>query len=102
LMGGVGGLNAVMLPLCALLCKVFLHGAGESGSDPRELLSEGATGCPPVELEAGRAAAPLKDRFVVAAPQTDRGWSGGRVGAFVDALLADASLRLEPDQVRPN
>ena len=34
---------------------LYLHGAGESGTDVRELISEGATGTPPVSLEQGVA-----------------------------------------------
>lgn len=78
---------------------MFLHGAGESGTDLNELLSEGATGCPPVELAAGRACEPLRTQFATVAPQTDRGWGGPLVGTFVDALLADKSLRLDPQRV---
>ena len=36
---------------------VYLHGAGESGTDPNELLSEGATGTPPMLAAAGRQSA---------------------------------------------
>ncbi len=33
---------------------------------------------------------------MVVAPNTSRGWRGERLGAFVDALLADPLLRLDP------
>lgn len=80
---------------------VFLHGAGESGSNSQDLLSEGATGCPPVELASGRADPLLRDRFLVAAPQTNRGWDarGARVAAFVDSLVADRVLRVDAGRV---
>ena len=52
-------------PLPLLL---YLHGAGESGNEIRGLISEGATGTPPVELEHGTAllhAAPNTINFVL-------------------------------------
>ena len=57
---------------------LFLHGAGESGRDLDDLISTGATGCPPVELAHGRAAPSLAANFVVASPQTDRSRVGRR------------------------
>ena len=51
---------------------LYLHGAGESGSNVAELISEGATGTPPVALEKGNAIDALS-QFVVVAPQTSRG-----------------------------
>ena len=65
---------------------LYLHGAGESGSDVRELISEGATGTPPVALERGAAIPELAEQFVVVAPQTSRGWDPSDVARFVDFL----------------
>lgn len=69
---------------------LFLHGAGESGSDVRELISEGASGCPPVELAAGRAHPLLASEFVVVSPQTDRGWSAKLIQTFVVSILDES------------
>ena len=79
-------------PLPLLL---YLHGAGESGSDIRGLISEGATGTPPVELEHGTALPILARRFVVVAPQTDHGWVASEIGAFLDFLLSRADLNID-------
>ena len=67
---------------------LYLHGAGESGRNTRELISQGATGTPPVELEKGTALPVLAKRFVVVAPQTDHGWDAAEVGRFLDFLLS--------------
>ncbi len=79
---------------------VYLHGAGESGTNPAELLSEGATGTPPM-LAAARAE--HIQEYVVVAPQTDRGWGGQKqvqnVIALLDDLLADPRLGLDPSRV---
>ena len=84
--------RAAVMPLL-----LYLHGAGESGSNVRELISEGATGTPPVELEHGTAPPALASSFVMVAPQTARGWSRGVVSEFLDYLLSDASgLALDP------
>eukprot|EP00966_Prymnesium_polylepis_P141381 3265054-Prymnesium_polylepis.2 len=48
---------------------LYLHGAGETGTRVHDLISEGATGTPPVELEHGTALNPLAHRFVTVAPQ---------------------------------
>lgn len=71
--------------LCAHACMYLLRapalsrsvgrcggadGAGESGRNVRELISPGATGTPPVELEKGSALPVLARRFVMVAPQT--------------------------------
>ena len=53
---------------------MFLHGAGESGHDLDKMISVGATGCPLVELASGKADSVLRENFVVASPQTARGW----------------------------
>jgi len=66
---------------------LYLHGAGESGNDVRELISEGATGTPPVELERGTALAGLSRKFVMVAPQTAHGWDPEELGRFLDFLL---------------
>ena len=72
-------------PLPLLL---YLHGAGESGTSVRDIISEGATGTPPVELEHGSALPILAKRFIVVAPQTDHGWPAHEVHRFLDYLLA--------------
>ena len=66
---------------------LYLHGAGESGSNVRGLISEGATGTPPVELEHATALPILTRRFIVVAPQTDHGWIASEVGRFLDFVL---------------
>ena len=71
---------------------LYLHGAGESGTDVRELISEGATGTPPVSLEKGVAISALASSFVVVAPQTSFGWAPDDVSRFVDFLLASADV----------
>ena len=80
---------------------LYLHGAGESGMRVRELISEGATGTPPVELENGRALSVLARRFVTVAPQTSHGWAAEEVGRLLDFLL-DAKgahgLALDPQR----
>ena len=73
---------------------LYLHGAGESGRNVRELISEGATGTPPVELERGTAASILARKFVMVAPQTDHGWDASEVGRFVDWLLSGKAHNL--------
>jgi predicted esterase len=79
---------------------LFLHGAGESGDDPQELLSEGATGCPLVELQKGTAVPVLRDSFVVVAPQTNVGWDAERISAFTDAIASDESqFRIDPSRM---
>ena len=75
-------------PLPLLL---YLHGAGESGSNVRGLISVGATGTPPVELEHGTALPIVARRFIVVAPQTDHGWYAAEVGKFLDFLLSAKS-----------
>ena len=70
---------------------LFLHGAGESGDDPWELLSEGATGCPLVEIQGGRANDVLSTSFVIVAPQTDRGWSAEMLQTFMAAITTGSA-----------
>ena len=70
---------------------LYLHGAGESGSNVADLISEGATGTPPVALEKGNAIDALS-QFVVVAPQTSRGWAPDEVAAFVKFLQGRLSL----------
>jgi predicted peptidase len=94
---------------------LFLHGAGESGDAPLEklpgeLLASGANGCPLSQLalrddDSNGRSAPLdpsdakdvlpsdvlRTRFVVVAPQTDRGWSAQRVGKFLDSFLESSN-----------
>ena len=69
---------------------LYLHGAGESGTSVRDLISEGATGTPPVELEHKRAL-PILHKFVTVAPQTSHGWSADEVGKFTDWLVGSAA-----------
>ena len=74
---------------------IYLHGAGESGSDPRDLLSEGATGTPP--MLAARPSGLGKD-FIVASPQTNMGWTSAdsalQVRGLLDELLQRSSLQV--------
>jgi len=74
---------------------IYLHGAGESGSDPRDLLSEGATGTPP--MLAARPSG-LGKAFIVASPQTNTGWTSAdaahRVLGLLDELLSRPSLQV--------
>ena len=69
---------------------LYLHGAGESGSNVADLISEGATGTPPVALEKGNAIDALS-QFVVVAPQTSRGWAPDEVW-FSVSLRAVAAM----------
>jgi len=72
---------------------VFLHGAGESGSGPAmEIITEGASGCPPVELHYDRAVDILARSFVVVSPRTNHGWSDDLVGKLVQNLLQQHEL----------
>jgi predicted peptidase len=84
---------------------IYLHGAGESGTDPKELLSQGATGTPPMLAES-----PIRfDRsvdhpirsLIVASPQTDAGWIGKRMANKVVGLLDELlSMKLGVDAKR--
>jgi len=79
---------------------LYLHGAGESGSDVRGLISEGATGTPPVELEHGTALPIVRHQFTMVAPQTAHGWEAGEIVKFLDFLLSPASgLSLDPKRL---
>ena len=80
---------------------VFLHGAGESGSGPAAgIVSKGLTGCPPVELNYGRAVEELSERFIVASPRTSRGWGDrARLSAFTRALIGDPKLLIDASRV---
>lgn len=79
---------------------VFLHGAGESGHNLDEMISIGATGCPPVELAHGSAAAVLRETFVVASPQTERGWGdAAAIAQFTRALIASEALAIDENRV---
>ncbi|CAE7684953.1 unnamed protein product [Symbiodinium sp. CCMP2592] len=73
---------------------LYLHGAGEMHGSLHEIISEGATGTPPVELTYARAPKILS-RFVVVAPHTAEGWSVQRVVKFLDFLLR-SDLDLDP------
>ena len=78
---------------------LFLHGAGESGSNPQELLAEGATGTP---TSLAKAHAPHLEQFIVASPQTDRGWDGQPgelVVKLLDELLEDKRLKIDAHRV---
>ena len=79
---------------------VFLHGAGESGHTLDEMISTGATGCPPVELAHGTAAALLRENFVVASPQTARGWADAdAIAQFTVGLIASEELAIDETRV---
>jgi len=67
---------------------LYLHGAGEQGGSLRDILSEGATGTPPVALTQGKALRVLATRFVVVAPHTSHGWQPAQVSLFVDFLCS--------------
>eukprot|EP00933_Yihiella_yeosuensis_P045867 TRINITY_DN4129_c0_g2_i5.p1 TRINITY_DN4129_c0_g2~~TRINITY_DN4129_c0_g2_i5.p1 ORF type:complete len:294 (-),score=19.88 TRINITY_DN4129_c0_g2_i5:373-1254(-) len=66
---------------------LYLHGMGQSGHDISKTLDEPATGSPPVELHFGRAVQELRDKFVMVAPQTNRGWQSQDLEGFVRFLL---------------
>ena len=73
------------------------------GDNLADLISEGATGTPPVALEKG-AAIPELHQFVVVAPQTSYGWEIEAVRDFVRFLLwergvSGASRRRRGDDV---
>lgn len=78
--------NGKLLPLL-----LYLHGGGESGGDLHGIISEGATGTPPVELEHNQALPILTNEFVMVAPHTTSGWTEDGLSNFVDFLLSDAS-----------
>eukprot|EP00930_Biecheleria_cincta_P062129 TRINITY_DN47636_c0_g1_i1.p1 TRINITY_DN47636_c0_g1~~TRINITY_DN47636_c0_g1_i1.p1 ORF type:complete len:301 (+),score=43.84 TRINITY_DN47636_c0_g1_i1:39-905(+) len=85
------------VPLPLLL---YLHGAGEMHGSLQDILSEGATGTPPVELSRGRAAKGLVDRFVVVSPHCTQGWDPSRLSKLLDYLLSKASgLHLDPTKL---
>lgn len=69
---------------------LYLHGAGEMGGKLQDIISEGATGTPPVALKQGKAVPELADNFVVVAPHTKRGWQPGVLSKFLDFLLGPA------------
>lgn len=78
---------------------LYLHGAGEMRGELHDIISEGATGTPPVELSFGRAPKTLSERFAVVAPHTSQGWNRELINRFVDFLLADKSLQLDPTRL---
>ncbi len=79
---------------------VFLHGAGESGHNLDEMISIGATGCPPVELAHGSAATILRESFVVVSPQTARGWGdAAAIAQFTGGLIASEELAIDETRV---
>ena len=79
---------------------VFLHGAGESGHNLDDMISIGASGCPPVELANGSANAVLRENFVVASPQTARGWGdAAAIAEFTRGLVDSAELAIDPARV---
>ena len=77
-------LPALWSPTQSWPLLIYLHGAGESGTDPKELLSPGATGTPPMLAEAN---APQLQSLIVASPQTDAGWNTKRMANKVVGLL---------------
>jgi len=79
---------------------LYLHGAGEQGGKLHEILSEGATGTPPVALSQGKAIPGLADHFAVVAPHTSHGWRPRQVSKFLDFLLsAESGLHLDPSRL---
>ena len=79
---------------------VFLHGAGESGTDLAEMVSIGATGCPPVEISNGTANPTLTENFIIASPQTNYGWSGAsKIKLFVQNLIESVDLAVDESRV---
>eukprot|EP00930_Biecheleria_cincta_P090127 TRINITY_DN79472_c0_g1_i1.p1 TRINITY_DN79472_c0_g1~~TRINITY_DN79472_c0_g1_i1.p1 ORF type:complete len:245 (+),score=25.09 TRINITY_DN79472_c0_g1_i1:40-774(+) len=79
---------------------LYLHGAGECGSHLPDIISEGATGTPPVELFSNRAPPALAERFVVAAPQSPGSWEVSKVHRLLDFLLGGSSIDLNLDASR--
>lgn len=78
---------------------MYLHGAGEQGGDLHGILSEGATGTPPVALMQGKALPVLAEQFVVVAPHTSSGWRPATVSKFLDFILSDGlDLHLDPER----
>lgn len=84
---------------------IFLHGAGESGSNLNDMISIGATGCPPVEIANDTANTVLTTSFIVASPQTNMGWGSSnsasisKLQIFVESLL-QSSEDLNVDKTR--
>eukprot|EP00759_Apiculatamorpha_spiralis_P034063 PhF_6_TR35127/c0_g1_i3/m.51209 len=76
---------------------VFLHGAGESGSDPTMIVSMGSTGTPP-HLNVG----PIES-YALLSPQTGIGWcvpeTLAKVVALIEHLLTKFQTVLDPDRV---
>ena len=62
---------------------VFLHGAGESGTNPTSILSVGATGTLP-DLVAKDGKFKMRRRFALLSPQTDDGWC---TASSIEAVL---------------
>ena len=79
----------------------FCLQAGESGNTnkPEGVLQEGATGTIPMLLAGSTPMPELRTQFVVAAPRTNRGWSGGEVAQFAAALIGRNELSIDPDRV---
>ncbi|CAJ1430229.1 unnamed protein product [Effrenium voratum] len=75
---------------------LYLHGAGEMRGDVQGIISEGATGTPPVELAFDRAPCSLTTRFIVVAPHSSRGWSVEMIEMFLDYLLSESGLQIDP------
>jgi len=79
---------------------IFLHGAGESGTNLDDMISVGATGCPPVELANGTASPTLTENFIVASPQTNAGWGDvSKLKSFVRNLIDSADLAVDESRV---
>ena len=82
-------------------CLIHLHGAGEAGQRVWEIIAEGQTGTPPVELHFGRAPQVLAERFIVVAPQSPRSrWSTEGILSFVSELLANPPVGASFDRSR--
>jgi len=71
---------------------LFLHGAGESGTDPQKVLGQGV----PKEIKNRHG----KFEFIVVIPQSTGGWGGMNEEAAVSALKATGKeYSVDPDRV---
>ena len=66
---------------------VFLHGAGESGTDPNNIVSVGSTGTLPHMAQSGSSDRGLLAKFVLVSPQTNDGWCTASTVEAVEALV---------------
>uniref|UniRef100_A0A6S8C2M4 PET hydrolase/cutinase-like domain-containing protein n=1 Tax=Aureoumbra lagunensis TaxID=44058 RepID=A0A6S8C2M4_9STRA len=67
---------------------LYLHGAGEFGTDLRKLIEPGTKGTPCHELEFGTAVQALQEDFIVVAPQESAyGWNPEKISKFIQEFL---------------